>query len=77
MWIGDNIRDFPGLDQRIRAGGVPALRRLLLRGPQPRLRILAKQSATLTDPRHPSPSSSHPVQRTRVTGAVYAQSSLW
>ena len=27
MWIGDNIRDFPGLDQRVREGGATALRR--------------------------------------------------
>ncbi len=27
MWIGDNIRDFPGLDQRVREGNADALRR--------------------------------------------------
>ncbi len=27
MWIGDNIRDFPGLDQKVREGGAEALQR--------------------------------------------------
>ena len=55
-WIGDNIRDFSGLDQRVREGGATALRRF---GDC----FFVIQSATLTDPRYTPWPSSSPVRR--------------